>query len=141
MSGEQLSSPAPAAHHLDQEVGTCSPATGREGASSFCFLKLLQYGRKLLVGRYCSGVSQPAHSGVDNQSHSLTEAHQLYDGAGCFPLVEQEGISCHLCQSCLLLPMVLPSLVHLRLFSSSSWSRVLQHGGCSNLSKVQVTSQ
>lgn len=57
------------------------------------------------------GKSQPVHSGIDNQSHSLTEAHQPYDEADCFPLAEQEGINYRLCQSCLLLPVFMPSLV------------------------------
>lgn len=77
MSGEQLSSPA-----FLCIPSTCSTSPGPGGwdllpssreRRSFCFLKLLQYGRKLLVGRYCSGVSQPAQhwepSGGDVDSH------------------------------------------------------------------------
>lgn len=83
------------------------------------------------------GKSQPVHSGIDNQSHSLTEAHQPYDGADCFPLAEQEGIN-------------LPELPSLTCGSANpsftSGCSTLYEAECcsveaSNLSQVQVTSQ
>lgn len=57
------------------------PGTGREAALSFCFLRLLQYGGKLLVGRYHSDVLSP---------HG-TESHR----EGVQPLASQDA-SCAL---------------------------------------------